>query len=250
VVRQHLAALEEAWRRDPLALFVRLADAYLAVERLDDASAVLQHGLAARPGSLSGRVLKARLAMARHRPAAARAELDDVLALRDDHWSALALLVQVHRFTGDRECELLTVERLLRIVPGDAELIARRAALENDDGERPHMPRQDATVGAQTEPARAVGPQAGLPVEGLRPTLASDPFVNATMAELLAAQGDVDGALAMLRQLVERCPERQALRARYVELGGDGADLPPPAPPAAPDAALLEDVLQGLVGDP
>ncbi len=247
----HLAALEEAWRRDPLALFVRLAGAYLDRDRLDDARAVLDHGLAARPGHLAGRVCKARLALARQHPGEARAELDEVLALRDDHWDALRLLAEVARSTGDPGGELEAVDRMLAVLPEDERLAARRAELEADDGERPRMPRRPAADPAgsvQTEPARAAAPQPGLPAVGRRPRpLVSDPFVNATMAELLAAQGDVEGAQEMLLALVERSPGRQDLRARFVEVGGDAGRLPAPAPPPSPEPTALADALEGLV---
>jgi len=234
-------------------LFVRLAAAYAAADRLDDAAAVLDHGLAALPGHLDGRVMKARLGLLRRRPGEARAELADVLALQADHWGALHLLAEVHQLTGDREGELEALEHLLRIVPDDVDLAQRRSDLENDDGERPHMPHRplmEEHVAAKTDPARAPGPQPGVPAAGLRRGLAADPFVNATMAELLAAQGDVEGATEMLRELIARSPERADLRARFVELGGDGADLPPPAAPPAPVPAALEDAMRALVGDP
>ena len=250
MAQQHLAALEEAWRRDPLALFDRLAGAYVSVDRLDDASAVLQHGLAARPGHLAGRVTRARLALARERPGEARADLDEVLALNTDHWGALELLAHVHHLTGDREGELETVGRMIALLPQDEGLIVRRTQLENDDGERPRMPHrplQDERAVAQTEPARPSGHQPGVPTAGLRPPPSADPILNATMAELLAAQGDVEGALAMLRELVERGPERSDLRARFVELGGDGGELPPPAAPTPAEPAALEEALQRLM---
>jgi predicted Zn-dependent protease len=230
-------------------LFDRLAGVYVDGGRLDDAAAVLQHGLAARPGHLAGRVTRARLALARERPGEARADLDEVLALSDHHWGALQLLAHVHHLTGDRDGELAAVERMLSLLPQDESLVTRRTQLENDDGERPRMPHRplhDERASAQTQPARAAGPQPGLPAETLRPAPSADPFLNATMAELLASQGDVEGALTMLQQLVERSPDRQDLRARFVELGGDGAALPaPPAPSMEP--AALEDALQGIL---
>ncbi|MCP4869317.1 MAG: tetratricopeptide repeat protein [Proteobacteria bacterium] len=196
---------------------------------------------------------RARVALARERPGEARADLDEVLALNDGHWGALKLLAHVHHLTGDRDSELDAVMRMLSLLPQDEGLITRRTQLENDDGERPRMPHrplQDERASAQTEPARATGPQPGMPARALRPEPSADPFLNATMAELLAAQGDIEGALAMLRQLVERSPERPDLRARFVELGGDGADLPAPAAPRSADPEDLEAALQGIMEEP
>lgn len=75
-----------------------------------------------------------------------------------------------------------------------------------------------------------------------------EPFVNATMAELMAAQGDTAGALSTYRQLVVREPGRRSFRQRYVELGGAAGDLPPIPGPEPDASADMERAMRDLAG--
>ncbi len=68
------------------------------------------------------------------------------------------------------------------------------------------------------------------------------------MAELLASQGDLDGALNMFAELVAREPGRKSHRERFVELGGAAERLPPePEAVRSTGAAGLEQALRDLV---
>ena len=97
---QHIRALERAWRDAPTRVFVRLAKAYHAAGLVDEARAVLGHGLAETPGHLAGRVLKGRLAAEAGRLDAARRELEEVLARFPGHHGALLVLADLERLAG------------------------------------------------------------------------------------------------------------------------------------------------------
>lgn len=267
---QHLRALERAWRDAPTQVFVRLAEAYHLVGRTDDAWAVLGHGLAGAPGHLAGLVLRARLAAGAGRPEEARRDLNDVLARFSDHHGALLALADLERLDGSSEAERDVLARLREQAP-DAAILVRLAELDGDPEDRPRMPpARRKTAAPMTRPSSPVpedetgadptradtipsGPavRPGMfvrtpPAPGGAPD-GPDPFSNATMAELLASQGDLDGALAMFASLVAREPGRRSLRERYVELGGAAGDLSPLPESAASPAAELEQALRDLV---
>jgi len=234
---------------------VRLADAYRALGRLDDSAAVLRRGLAERPGHLAGRVLKARLLLDVGELEACGRELGAIDALMPGHWAALQLALDLARASADGDAEQAAVDRMLTLLPGEPELTRHLDTLESAEA-RPTMgPRPKAsTPRSETVPSSPhPSPQPALRSAARESSdlpYRDDPFVNGTMAELLAAQGDVAGAQAMLAQLVRRDPAREQYRRRYLELGGPGADLAP-APEAAQEvsAAALETALRTLVGE-
>ena len=260
---------------------MRLAEGYRRAGMDDEAVAVLAHGLAATPEHLSGRVLQGRLALDRADLAGARRLLEDVLAALPGHYEALLGLAEVERASGAAEAERLILEELRELAPEPAVLV-RLAELDGEDA-RPRMPparrptaapmtRPSAPVPRDGEqdptradtipsgpparpgmfvrpPAGSTGTSAGSPDPSVSPRRnAQDPFVNATMAELLASQGDLDGALNMFAELVAREPGRKSHRERFVELGGAAERLPPePEAVRSTGAAGLEQALRDLV---
>lgn len=248
---QHLSALEEAWRRDPPAAFVRLAHGYRDAGRIDEADEVLRHGLAACPGHLSARVLRATLLADSGDGQGALRELGDVLAALPRHWSALRLAADLLHRAGDAAGERDALQRMTEMNPEAAWVRVRLASIE--PGTRPAMPAPlRAAIGkGDTVPSSArPAAQVGVPLDALTmtPDLGDDPFSNATMADVLAAQGDVEGALVMLAALVRRDPDRQSLRERFAELGGDPLALPGMRE-TSPSAAGLEAALDKLMED-
>jgi len=269
---QSLRALEEAWRRNPEATFVRLAGAYRDHGRLDDAARVVERGLTRRPGHLSGRVLLARIQLDQGDPAAAEATLTELLEAHPDHWEAGWLLVRVRRADGRRQDERAALERLKTLHPGHREIEAALTRLDADlafraappDTERRPRVNPDVVYGADDDSTDlsmhggaggvvappwkpAMSRKAGTPPPGrvAPPASPGDPFVNATMAELLLAQGDPDGARAVYRRLVTQDPDKESYRARLLELGGDAGDVDE-EPDDLPDPQVLEALLAGL----
>ena len=270
---QSLRALEEAWRRNPEATFVRLAGAYREHGRLDDAIRVVERGLTRRPGHLAGRVLLARVQLDRGELAESEAVLDALLEDHPDHWEAGWMLARVRRAGGRREDEREALLRLRALHPGHQEVEAALRRIDADLAFRAAPPDTHPRVAVDpdlefgeddaTQMSRGGGAELGSP-----PWVASsgveashslpgrvappardrdaDPFMNATMAELLLAQGDPEGAREMYRALVEREPDRESFRARFVELGGGEDDVPEGDGPGDPDAAALEELLQEL----
>jgi tetratricopeptide (TPR) repeat protein len=283
-----LRALERAWRLDPPAVYLQLAEAYRRAGRPGEAEAIVRRGLAETPGDPAGLALRARLLLERERLDEARRVLGDLLGLFPDHWSGLGLLADLEGRCGRRAEEADVLSRMQTLLPGGAP----SAEVVRGGDARPHMPTQRRPVvaggtapsaPAPSEPPSDLsprdlspqitmptaapmgerpawpGPDVGEPIEDAPPPQAGlpsallqaagdDPFVNATMAELLAAQGDAEGARRMFAELVKRDPERQSLRARHKELGGAEADLPPPTTEGGPGAARLEQALRDLIG--
>jgi Flp pilus assembly protein TadD len=270
---QSLRALEEAWRRNPEATFVRLAGAYREHGRLDEAVRVVERGLTRRPGHLAGRVLLARIQLDQNEHVEAESTIQELLTAHPDHWEAGWLLVRVRRADGRRQDERAALESLKALHPGHREIESALSRLDADvafrsaapDTER--RPRTDPDVihgsaddstdlsmqgpssivappwkpsmgrKARSQPPGRVSPPAQ-PSEG-------DPFINATMAELLLAQGDPEGARAMYRRLILQEPDRESHRARLLELGGS-PEAAPEANGEEPDPKMLEELLEGL----
>ena len=228
---------------------------------------MLGHGLAATPGHLAGRVLKGRIAAGTGQLDEARRDLSEVLARFPEHYDALQALAGVERLAGRAEAERDALEQLREVSP-EPWVLARIAELDADPGARPRMPpprrrtpaamtRPSAVVPGDDEAAEArartipAGPAARpgmvVPPVGAPPEGGPDPFSNATMAELLASQGDLDGALAMYRGLLAREPGRRSLRQRFIELGGPPSELPEVVRPEEPEPAALERSLRDLV---
>ncbi len=272
---QSLRALEEAWRRNPEATFVRLAGAYRSHGRLEDAARVVERGLTRRPGHLSGRVLLARIQLDRAEHADAEATVSEVLEAHPDHWEAGWLLVRVRRADGRRQDEREALERLRSLHPGHREIEAALTRLDADlafraappDTERRPRVNPDVVYGADDDSTDlsmqgggagpvappwkpSMGRKAGHPPPGrVAPPAqesSADPFINATMAELLLAQGDPDGARAMYRRLLAQEPEKESHRARLLELGGEPEGEAPEAAGDDPDPQMLEALLEGL----
>ena len=66
------------------------------------------------------------------------------------------------------------------------------------------------------------------------------------MAELLLAQGDPEGARDMYERLLKLEPGKESHRARWLELGGEGEDMPRATVESEPDPQVLEALLEGL----
>ena len=230
---------------------------------------MLNPGLAGTPGHLAARVLKAELSAQDGRVDEARRALIEVLARFPQHHKALQALAGLERQAGRTEAERDVLDQLRRVSPEPGVLV-RLAELDADPDARPRMPPpkrrraapktrpsahppedHEADVSrAETIPSGpAVRPGMFVQTPGVtRPEPGGpDPFTNATMAELLASQGDVEGALAMYRSLIAHEPGRRSHRERFVELGGARGDLPDLPGPGEQNPAVLEQAFRDLI---
>jgi tetratricopeptide (TPR) repeat protein len=193
--------LTQWWARDKSAgVFLRLAEAYLAGDKTNEAIDICQQGLAIHPASIEGRHLLARALIRRGDAAAAEkallAAVEDLVSLAE----VLATLTRLYDAAGQADKARLTAEAYLALNPDDDDI------------------------------RRILGkaPAAGAP----RPA----PAPTATLAELYYKQGHLDQAKEMYRRLVAAEPDNETYRFRLVELELGQAG---PAREAAPEIEAL-----------
>jgi len=137
---QTLEALESAWRREPQAVFVRLADAYLNSGALERAVVVLRDGLSRWPRNLAARVALARVLTEQLEFEEADEALGEVLEREPAHWGALDLLATLRRRQGDRSGEVAALQTLAAMAPGRRSVMRRLQIARREMEERPAMP--------------------------------------------------------------------------------------------------------------
>mgnify|MGYP000394775988 CR=1 FL=1 len=272
---QTLRALIAAWRREPQAVFVRLADAYTNEGNHASALTVLRDGLSRWPRHLAARVSLARVLMEVDELEDAAEALGEVLDHEPEHWGAVDLLATLRRRQGDREGEVAALTALNRLAPGRRQVerrlqIARREleeraaipvpvptgdieprdalpTMRHPSVEPPRTGKRVTTVPSAEVPVRPTGtprkvrgPLPGVPRES-RPPPPEDPFFNETMVDLLVAQGRVGEAREMTDRLASKRPGRPDVRSRLAELSS-GADGDAPVP-----SRELEELMHGIL---
>ena len=213
-------ALDEALNRDPdhWGANLLLAEGFRSDGARVDEVAVLRRLARIAPGQEGvARLLRVAEAAAGHRPAIPGPEPD-----RDDNTT-----------------RPLPVAGLEPSVPH-----APFRVRTTPSATRPIAPERRGTVPAASRPVRpAAGGRTGGPLSGpggaRRPTPPPDPFLNETMAELLAAQGLSDAARHVLQTLADRDPTGDALSARIAELAALDVTTAPPLEPRSALADLL-----------
>lgn len=255
---QTLEALESAWRREPQAVFVRLADAYLNSGAIDRAVTILRDGLSRWPRNLAARVALARVLVEQLELEEAEQELDEVLDREPAHWGAVDLLATLRRRQGDRRGEVAALRSLVAMSPGHRQVERRLRIAQRELEERPAipLPRPEyvpinphavpmvldrvvptgpirlsvnrvltvPSVRVPDRPSVASVEEAPLggPLPGVprssRPPPAEDPFFNETMVDLLVAQGRFAEARELTMKLAEKRPGRPDIQERLAEL--------------------------------
>ena len=276
-VNQTLKALEAAWRREPQAVFVRLADAYLRSGAPDRASTVLRDGLSRWPHHLAARVSLASVLLELSELDEAETELDAVLEREPEHWGALDLLATLKRQQGDRLGEVAALRTLQQLAPGRREVERRLATARRDLEDRMAVParapsaevppptdsaptmasrtlpghrvRRVQTVPSARSPLRLSSTQRTAPGEPLpgvprssRPPPAEDPFFNETMVDLLVAQGRISEARELSDKLAGKRPGRPSIQERLADLSSvaDGRET-------SATGSELEELMQGVL---
>ena len=126
---EELAALNEAFRRDPARSFVYLGDALLALGRPREAVEVGARGLKIDPDNLLGRVMVARAFAQLHQWKEAQAELLKVVKAERNHSPAFRMLGEVLMRRADYERALPVLQHAQNLDPADPATLAllRRA---------------------------------------------------------------------------------------------------------------------------
>lgn len=179
--------LERKFDANPRRYFVALAEEYRRSGHPDRVIELCRTELTRQPAHLSGHVLLARALLAVGRDADARNALRTALEVDSENLVALRLMAEVAVRAGDVDSARSFLSRALAIEPRDSDLLATAAALEQD-----HEIDSSATRSA--------------------------PFVTETVAELYLGQGHRAAAIEVLRQILERRPDDEDVRARLASL--------------------------------
>lgn len=116
---EELAALNEAFRRDPARSFVYLGDALIALGRARDAVDVGARGLKIDPDNLAGRVMVARAFALLHQWKEAQAELLKVVKADRNHAPGFRMLGEVLMRRADYERALPVLQHAQNLDPAD-----------------------------------------------------------------------------------------------------------------------------------
>ena len=194
----------------------------MAAGRLPEADDLLSRGLVQRPGHLSARVMHGRVRLALGDEEGARDDLGAVLEQRPEHWSALEVLQELEKSLGRSAAEEALLVRMLKVQPGNARLLDRLEEARRAASSRPAMPDKPRAgargSGSVTAPSEQV-PAAPLPQpDSGRKSDPADPFLNATMAEILVQQGELAAAVQVYGMLLDRGLGDEHTRARRAEL--------------------------------
>ena len=233
-----IAQLERICSKNPASiLFARLADGMLRSGNTERATEICREGLRYRPFYPTGHLVMGRCHMAAGRFDEARREFHDTLALDQDNPAACWLLGLVERRLGFEERALQYFRRALAVDPMSRLLIA-----EMDAGGRPDdEPASGSGMGSASEASEDSGKSDR--VSGQRedfPHLSQDlpgqrgsagdraaiseagngiaPIATPTLAELYVAQGLIEEAVAVLKQVREREPDDKTIKKRLKEL--------------------------------
>ena len=124
-----LAALDEAFRRDPASSFTGLANCLLQLGRAEDAVQVCARGLKVVPQSLEGRLFLGQALAALHRWKEAQAELLKVVKADRNSSAGFRLLGEVLMRRNDFERALPVLQHAQNLNPSDSQLLGlvRRA---------------------------------------------------------------------------------------------------------------------------
>ena len=233
-----IAQLERICRENPASIrFARLADGLLRSGDVDRATEVCREGIRYRPFYPAGHLVLGRCHMAAGRLDEARREFHDTLSLDQDNPAAFWLLGMVERRLGFEEQALryfkcaLTVDPMSRVLiaemdagirtedepaSGSCNVPGREASADVGAAPRISDQREDFSHLLQDLPGRCGS--AGDPVAVSDAGDGIAPIATSTLAELYVAQGLIEEAMAVLKQVREREPYNKTIKKRLKEL--------------------------------
>ncbi len=191
--------LERVWAKNPTStVFARLADAYLAEDRFEEAVQICHRGLRYRPAYVTGHQVLGCCLLAAGQQDAARDAFEKVLRLDRDHPAALGFLARM----ADRREDFVGAESL-RAQLGAVDPL-KAGVMRGERGPRADVER--------TGPVQTSEP--GLTGNGDEPK----PFATLTLARLYADQGYSQEALDLATWLAESNPDADGVREFLTEL--------------------------------
>ncbi len=126
--RDAAAACRAAWPADPAGWLLGSFVALLT-DRKDEALALVEGGIAARPDDFECRLHRAECLLALGRRADAVAAADAAVAVAGDRPPALHAVAQFHAHAGEFARAITLYDRALAVAPREAELLSHRAAM-------------------------------------------------------------------------------------------------------------------------
>lgn len=241
---------EDTLAKDPASYcFAPLAEMYRKTGLLEDAISTAQKGTALHPEYVGGYMALGRAYLDKGLTAEALEALQRVVSFTPENMLAQKLLCQIYNDSGDNVLLRKTLAALVLLNPADTESRILLESLDRVSGfESGQSEGADFQVELIPEDEAAAGLEELDPLDEpaeileLCPDVAEDSFLSAeiaydapeedsgteeysspgihtaTIAELYVAQGHLDQALDMYRELLEHAPANQEYRARISEL--------------------------------
>lgn len=202
--------------RDPEGRgFAPLAEAYRLQGEIEEAASLIQDGLERLPGFVAGYLIGSRIARDRGDLLGGRALLDRALELDPENVVARFERAALVLEEGDREGALGDLRTVLDLDPTHQDAIRLLAEIES--GSR--LEERDEPAADIPLPASELSPAAEVsePSEGAEEG-PDRSLLTRTMGDLYAAQGFLDRALDVYRELSAADPDDEELQSRIAEL--------------------------------
>ncbi len=232
-----LEALFERYRTAPASyVFAPLADACRKAGMLEEAVEICAAGVARHPRYPSGYVVQGKCYFDQRNIAGAEKAFRAVLELDENNLVALKYLGVIMVGRGEREQATEYFQHILALDPEDREIRRILSELE------------------ETEPASATASPVkeedfeGEPIMLGDDDERSDELATTTLADIYAAQGYLDKALRIYREVLKKQPHNEEIqrKIRSLEGGGTFSEIGEPAPKKiATDRIKSEDKPRG-----
>lgn len=231
---------ENTLAEDPHSLcFAPLAELYLKIGLTDDALAVSRRGVELHPDYSPGILALGKSAFEMKMFDESRAALEKVVEETPDNLLALKLLAKIYQERNQMAAAERALKMVLALNPTDIESRLSLESLAGTRGEQGHFPLDDddedileleevieeaeiveddfdeESLSVTADPAQKMMPE-------------KDPLTTATLADIYVAQGFLDRALKIYRDLLTDDPDNAELKQKLFDLklkleGGEAA---------------------------
>jgi tetratricopeptide (TPR) repeat protein len=243
---QELEALIDAFRRDPASAYVRLGEAYIALDRPRDAVEVAAIGLRDNPDDIDGRVMVSRALMMLHQWKEAQVELLRVVKVDRSHRDGFCLLGEVLMRRNDFERALPVLQHAQNLDPANPSILAMLKRARAGRALDPAPPVPDGAAAPARH--RISQPPPGFDEEPTRSVDDAQPGLGLGSDDNLAQLGDDRLGRMQLAQLeVQRSRAPVERAARRSDPRGEEMAAPRAVERHAPPPA--EDPFRPLTGE-